>query len=33
LPLPENWRVRLDDALLSGLVDWLQAENVKVVYQ
>ena len=33
LPLPENWRVRLDDALLAGLVDWLQAENVKVIYQ
>ena len=33
LPLPENWRVRLDDALLAGLVDWLQAENVQVVYQ
>ena len=33
LPLPENWRVRLDDALLAGLVDWLRAENVKVVYQ
>ena len=33
LPLPENWRVRLDDALLAGLVDWLTAENVKVIYQ
>jgi DNA polymerase-3 subunit alpha len=33
LPLSDNWRVRLDDALLAGLVDWLQAENVKVIYQ
>jgi DNA polymerase-3 subunit alpha len=32
LPLPESWRVRLDDALLAGLTDWLTAENVKVVY-
>ena len=32
LPLPENWRVRLDDALLAGLSDWLQPENVKVLY-
>jgi DNA polymerase-3 subunit alpha len=33
LPLPESWRVRLDDALLQGLTDWLTAENVKVIYQ
>ena len=33
LPLPESWRVRLDDALLAGLTDWLKAENVKVIYQ
>ncbi|MDO8787495.1 MAG: DNA polymerase III subunit alpha [Sulfuritalea sp.] len=32
LPLPESWRVRLDDALIKGLVDWLKAENVKVMY-
>ncbi|MCX7156308.1 MAG: DNA polymerase III subunit alpha [Rhodocyclales bacterium] len=32
LPLPETWRVRLDDALLAGLADWLQPENVKVIY-
>ena len=32
LPLPENWRVRLDDALLAGLSDWLTPENVKVIY-
>jgi len=24
--------VRLDDALLSGLADWLKPENVKVLY-
>jgi DNA polymerase-3 subunit alpha len=33
LPLGESWRVRLDDELLSGLQQWLQAENVEVVYQ
>jgi DNA polymerase-3 subunit alpha len=33
LPLPDGWRVRLDDALLAGLADWLKAENVKVIYQ
>ena len=32
LPLPESWRVRLDDALLAGLSDWLKPENVKVMY-
>ena len=32
LPLPESWRVRLDDALLDGLTQWLAPENVKVVY-
>ncbi|MDP2133048.1 MAG: DNA polymerase III subunit alpha, partial [Sulfuritalea sp.] len=32
LPLPENWRVRLDDALLEGLSAWLKPENVKVLY-
>jgi DNA polymerase-3 subunit alpha len=32
LPLPENWRVRLDDDLIKGLADWLTPENVKVVY-
>ncbi len=33
LPLGEAWRVRLDDELLAGLQQWLQAENVEVVYQ
>jgi len=33
LPLGESWRVRLDDELLAGLQQWLQAENVEVVYQ
>jgi len=32
IPLPEGWRVRLDDALLSALGDWLKPENVRVVY-
>ena len=32
LPLPESWRVKLDDALLTGLADWLKPENVKVLY-
>ena len=32
LPLPDSWRVRLDDALLAGLVDWLRQENVTVIY-
>ena len=33
LPLGDAWRVRLDDELLGGLRQWLQAENVEVVYQ
>ena len=33
LPLGESWRVRLEDDLLSGLQQWLEAENVEVVYQ
>jgi DNA polymerase-3 subunit alpha len=33
LPLGESWRVRLEDELLAGLQQWLQAENVEVVYQ
>ncbi|OHC66288.1 MAG: DNA polymerase III subunit alpha [Rhodocyclales bacterium GWA2_65_19] len=33
LPLPESWRVRLDDALIKGLADWLKPENVEVLYQ
>ena len=32
LPLPETWQVRLEDALLAQLVEWLAAENVKVMY-
>jgi DNA polymerase-3 subunit alpha len=32
LALPDAWRVRLDDALLVSLADWLSAENVKVLY-
>jgi DNA polymerase-3 subunit alpha len=32
LALPDAWRVRLEDALLASLSDWLSAENVRVVY-
>jgi DNA polymerase-3 subunit alpha len=32
IPLPEGWRVRLEDALLTALNDWLSPGNVKVVY-
>ncbi|MDP2811484.1 MAG: DNA polymerase III subunit alpha [Rhodocyclaceae bacterium] len=32
LTLPDSWRVRLDDALLSGLSDWLAPEGVQVLY-
>ena len=32
LPLPDAWKVRLEDALLAGLAEWLQPENVKVLY-
>ncbi len=30
--LPEAWRVNLDDALLVSLREWLQPENVQVLY-
>ncbi len=33
IPLGEAWRVRLDDELLAALQQWLQAENVELVYQ
>ncbi len=33
MPLGDAWRVRLDDELLAGLQQWLQTENVEVVYQ
>ncbi len=32
LTLPDAWRVRLDDTLLTQLSDWLSRENVRVVY-
>jgi len=32
LTLPEAWRVRLEDGLLAELHDWLQPENVRVIY-
>jgi DNA polymerase-3 subunit alpha len=32
LTLPDAWRVRLDDALIASLNEWLSADNVKVIY-
>ena len=32
LPFGEGWRVRLDDALLDGLRQWLPADAVEVIY-
>jgi DNA polymerase-3 subunit alpha len=32
IPLPEGWRVRLDDALLASLAEWLSPDNVRVIY-
>ncbi len=32
LPMPDNWRVQLDDTLLGGLAEWLTTDNVKVIY-
>jgi DNA polymerase-3 subunit alpha len=32
LTLSDSWRVRLDDALIASLNDWLTPGNVKVVY-
>jgi DNA polymerase-3 subunit alpha len=32
LSLPDSWRVRLDDALIASLNEWLTADNVKVIY-
>jgi DNA polymerase-3 subunit alpha len=32
ITLPDDWRVRLDDALLESLTGWLSADNVKVIY-
>ncbi|MEW5889891.1 MAG: DNA polymerase III subunit alpha [Pseudomonadota bacterium] len=33
LPLGGEWSVRLEDALISSLGEWLQPENVQVMYQ
>ena len=33
LGLPDSWRVRLDDGLLTALKEWLSPANVSVVYQ
>jgi DNA polymerase-3 subunit alpha len=32
LGLSDAWRIRLDDELLSSLKEWLQPENVRVIY-
>jgi DNA polymerase-3 subunit alpha len=32
IELPEEWRVKLDEPLLTQLREWLAPENVKVVY-
>jgi DNA polymerase-3 subunit alpha len=32
IDLGEAWRVRLDDTLIASLHDWLQPENVEIVY-
>ena len=32
LPLGDEWRVRLEDALLEGLREWLPPEAVEVLY-
>ena len=32
LELPDDWRVALDDPLLTGLSEWLPPESVRVVY-
>jgi DNA polymerase-3 subunit alpha len=32
LTLPDTWRVRLDDTLLTQLSDWLSRDNVRVIY-
>jgi DNA polymerase-3 subunit alpha len=32
LTLPDGWRVRLEDALIAELHDWLQPENVRLIY-
>ena len=32
IPLPDGWRVKLDDALLASLGEWLSPANVKVIY-
>ena len=30
--LGDDWRVNLDDRLLSSLAEWLRPENVEVIY-
>ena len=33
LDLGEEWRVKLDDALIQSLEEWLSPENVRIEYQ
>ena len=32
IELPDDWRVTLDDPLLTSLSEWLQPESVRVIY-
>ena len=32
LPMPDAWRVHLDDTLITGLNEWLTPENVQIIY-
>ena len=32
IDLGEAWRVKPDDTLIASLHDWLQPENVEIVY-
>ena len=32
VPLPDNWRVELREELLTSLREWLNEENVKILY-
>ena len=33
IELGNDWRVKLDDGLISSLGDWLEPNNVQIVYQ
>jgi DNA polymerase-3 subunit alpha len=32
MPLGDNWRINLDDALMKPLAEWLRPQNVEVLY-